>query len=159
MSAFVRTTDSSPTSGHVREVARSGSEAHIEQRDAYLSRAETESVVRICPPTEIGGVWNIVANPAVIVVGANKSGVDKTTVSRTVLDYFSANKVPTRAFDTESPTVRYCAAASRVSFLPPPTSVFLLRTPSVSRGDTRALSAGRCSSPSCAFPPKIKNKS
>jgi hypothetical protein len=43
------------------------------------------------------------AKPAVIVVGADKGGVGKTTVSRTVLDYFSANNVATRAFDTESP--------------------------------------------------------
>ncbi|MDQ8730732.1 hypothetical protein [Bradyrhizobium sp. LHD-71] len=43
------------------------------------------------------------AKPAVIVVGADKGGVGKTTVSRTVLDYFSANNVPTRAFDTEAP--------------------------------------------------------
>jgi hypothetical protein len=43
------------------------------------------------------------AKPAVIVVGADKGGVGKTTVARTVLDYFSANNVPTRAFDTESP--------------------------------------------------------
>ena len=35
------------------------------------------------------------AKPAVIVVGADKGGVGKTTVSRTVLDYFSANNVPT----------------------------------------------------------------
>src|SRR5213079_1511532 len=41
--------------------------------------------------------------PAVVVVGADKGGVGKTTVARTVLDYFSANNVPTRAFDTESP--------------------------------------------------------
>ena len=43
------------------------------------------------------------AKPAVIVVGADKGGVGKTTVSRTLLDYFSANNVLTRAFDTESP--------------------------------------------------------
>ena len=43
------------------------------------------------------------AKPTVIVVGADKGGVGKTTVSRTLLDYFSANSVPTRAFDTESP--------------------------------------------------------
>jgi hypothetical protein len=43
------------------------------------------------------------SKPVVIVVGADKGGVGKTTVSRTVLDYFSANNVPTRAFDTESP--------------------------------------------------------
>jgi hypothetical protein len=41
--------------------------------------------------------------PAVILVGADKGGVGKTTVSRTLLDYFSAHQVPTRAFDTESP--------------------------------------------------------
>ena len=43
------------------------------------------------------------AKPVVIVVGADKGGVGKTTVSRTVLDYFNANNIPTRAFDTESP--------------------------------------------------------
>src|SRR6201991_2376687 len=43
------------------------------------------------------------AKPAVIVVGADKGGVGKTTVSRTVLDYFAANNIPTRAFDTEAP--------------------------------------------------------
>jgi hypothetical protein len=43
------------------------------------------------------------AKPAVIVVGADKGGVGKTTVARTLLDYFSANNVTTRAFDTESP--------------------------------------------------------
>ncbi|MCP3392405.1 hypothetical protein NLM27_27035 [Bradyrhizobium sp. CCGB12] len=41
--------------------------------------------------------------PVVIVVGADKGGVGKTTVSRTLLDYFSTNTVQTRAFDTESP--------------------------------------------------------
>ena len=43
------------------------------------------------------------AKPALIVVGADKGGVGKTTVSRTLLDYFAANNVATRAFDTESP--------------------------------------------------------
>src|SRR3569623_2554201 len=43
------------------------------------------------------------AKPAVFVVGADKGGVGKTTVSRTVLDYFTANNIPTRAFDTEAP--------------------------------------------------------
>src|SRR5207302_9119416 len=43
------------------------------------------------------------AKPVVIVVGADKGGVGKTTVSRTLLDYFSANSIPARAFDTESP--------------------------------------------------------
>src|SRR6202048_4543380 len=43
------------------------------------------------------------AKPVVIVVGADKGGGGKTTGSRTLRDYFSANNVPTRAFDTESP--------------------------------------------------------
>jgi hypothetical protein len=53
----------------------------------------------------IGGALQgkFMAKPVVIVVGADKGGVGKTTVSRTLLDYFSANNVPTRAFDTESP--------------------------------------------------------
>ncbi|WP_024508425.1 hypothetical protein [Bradyrhizobium sp. ARR65] len=43
------------------------------------------------------------AKPVVIVVGADKGGVGKTTVCRTLLDYFSIHSVQTRAFDTESP--------------------------------------------------------
>jgi hypothetical protein len=43
------------------------------------------------------------AKPTVIVVGADKGGVGKTTVARTLLDYFAAHHVPTRAFDTETP--------------------------------------------------------
>ncbi|MBI3705678.1 MAG: hypothetical protein HY244_17935 [Rhizobiales bacterium] len=43
------------------------------------------------------------AKPAVIIVGADKGGVGKTTVARTLLDYFGAHQTPIRAFDTESP--------------------------------------------------------
>ena len=43
------------------------------------------------------------AKPTVILVGADKGGVGKTTVARTLLDYFGAHHVPVRAFDTESP--------------------------------------------------------
>jgi len=43
------------------------------------------------------------ARPAVILVGADKGGVGKTTVARTLLDYFGAHQIATRAFDTESP--------------------------------------------------------
>ena len=43
------------------------------------------------------------AKPAVILVGADKGGVGKTTVSRTLADYFTAHQVPFRAFDTEAP--------------------------------------------------------
>ena len=43
------------------------------------------------------------AKLALILVGADKGGVGKTTVARTLLDYFTAHNVPTRAFDTETP--------------------------------------------------------
>ncbi len=41
--------------------------------------------------------------PAVLIIGADKGGVGKTTVARTVLDYLAAKNIPTRAFDAESP--------------------------------------------------------
>jgi hypothetical protein len=41
--------------------------------------------------------------PTLIVVGADKGGVGKTTVSRTLLDYFDTLRVSVRAFDTEHP--------------------------------------------------------
>jgi MinD-like ATPase involved in chromosome partitioning or flagellar assembly len=44
-----------------------------------------------------------VTTPAVIVVGADKGGVGKTTVSRTLLDYFTGHHIRTRAFDAEAP--------------------------------------------------------
>ncbi|HEY2534023.1 MAG TPA: hypothetical protein VGJ20_39895 [Xanthobacteraceae bacterium] len=43
------------------------------------------------------------AKPTLVVVGADKGGVGKTTVCRTLLDYFTAQHVSMRAFDTESP--------------------------------------------------------
>ena len=54
---------------------------------------------RGCAPRGLGEFMK----PAVILVGADKGGVGKTTVTRTLLDYFVAHNVPTRAFDTESP--------------------------------------------------------
>ena len=39
--------------------------------------------------------------PAVILVGGDKGGVGKTTVARTLIDYFGTNQTPIRAFDTE----------------------------------------------------------
>jgi hypothetical protein len=48
-------------------------------------------------------IGQTMARPAVLIVGSDKGGVGKTTVSRTLLDYFGTLKVPTRAFDTEAP--------------------------------------------------------
>lgn len=41
--------------------------------------------------------------PTVIVVGADKGGVGKTTIARAVLDFLSLNDIHARAFDTENP--------------------------------------------------------
>jgi hypothetical protein len=41
--------------------------------------------------------------PTLILVGADKGGVGKTTVSRSLLDFFARKNVLTRAFDTEIP--------------------------------------------------------
>jgi hypothetical protein len=41
--------------------------------------------------------------PTVLIVGADKGGVGKTTVARTLIDYLTAHEIPTRAFDTEAP--------------------------------------------------------
>ncbi|MGC1467668.1 MAG: hypothetical protein WA792_18290 [Pseudolabrys sp.] len=43
------------------------------------------------------------AKPAVFLIGADKGGVGKTTVARTLLDYLGAHQTAVRAFDTESP--------------------------------------------------------
>ena len=41
--------------------------------------------------------------PALILVGADKGGVGKTTVSRLLIDYLEARTTPVRAFDSEFP--------------------------------------------------------
>jgi hypothetical protein len=55
--------------------------------------------------------------PLVILVGADKGGVGKTTVSRTLVDYFRHQGVTFRAFDTEAPSgvlKRFCGDKSEV---------------------------------------------
>ena len=47
------------------------------------------------------GVKNM--KPTLILVGADKGGVGKTTMSRSLLDYFARKNVLTRAFDTGNP--------------------------------------------------------
>lgn len=49
------------------------------------------------------GERSVVMVPALIVVGADKGGVGKTTFSRALLDYCASRKTPVRAFDTEYP--------------------------------------------------------
>lgn len=42
-------------------------------------------------------------SPHVIIIGADKGGVGKTTVTRVVLDYLHANGIETKNFDTQHP--------------------------------------------------------
>ncbi len=49
------------------------------------------------------GADRTMAKPTVILVGADKGGVGKTTVTRTLLDYLESQQIPRRAFDTEAP--------------------------------------------------------
>jgi hypothetical protein len=41
--------------------------------------------------------------PVVVLIGADKGGVGKTTIARTLLDYLTARNTPARAFDSEFP--------------------------------------------------------
>lgn len=43
------------------------------------------------------------SKPLLIIIGADKGGVGKTTVARTILDYFNALDFKFRAFDSETP--------------------------------------------------------
>src|SRR5207249_268692 len=45
----------------------------------------------------------LMTKPTVILIGADRGGVGKTTVARTLLDYFNVQKMRVRAFDTEFP--------------------------------------------------------
>jgi hypothetical protein len=47
------------------------------------------------------GVFDM--TPLVIIVGADKGGVGKTTIARSLLDYFKSHSIEHRAFDTETP--------------------------------------------------------
>ncbi|WP_316196587.1 hypothetical protein [Bradyrhizobium sp. SZCCHNS3053] len=57
------------------------------------------------------------AKPHLVVVGADKGGVGKTFVSRATLDYFTAQGITARAFDTQQPDgnlVRFHAGQTEV---------------------------------------------
>jgi hypothetical protein len=77
-------------------------EPSFEPRDADPFAKQQEDLQRIAAPKEKTMPF-VSSQPTVIIVGADKGGVGKTTLSRALLDYFSAQGLPTRAFDTESP--------------------------------------------------------
>jgi hypothetical protein len=46
--------------------------------------------------------------PTIVLVGADKGGVGKTTVARTLLDYLAHHEIASRVFDTEHPNGSLC---------------------------------------------------
>src|ERR1700722_19970578 len=72
-------------------------------RSARSSSARARSSAKKKPiaKTRAGAIKTM--KPAVILVGADKGGVGKTTVARALADYLTGKNIMTRAFDTESP--------------------------------------------------------
>lgn len=62
-----------------------------------------KSAVRASVSAPAPGMGHNQMKPTLIMVGADKGGVGKTTVARALLDYFASNSVIARAFDTEHP--------------------------------------------------------
>ena len=52
--------------------------------------------------------------PMVLMIGADKGGVGKTTIARTMLDYLAARNTLTRAFDSRISTRNSQAVPSAV---------------------------------------------
>src|SRR3984957_10992723 len=71
--------------------------------DTNLSARGVHSTADDHSITEPPGEATQKMKPAVILVGADKGGVGKTTVARALADYLAGKNVPTRAFDTEAP--------------------------------------------------------
>jgi hypothetical protein len=76
-----------------------------------MAQKPSRSVKPVSPMKEAGAVKAQAVNsgtgqsmkPTVIMVGADKGGVGKTTITRALLDYLYDNNIFARAFDTESP--------------------------------------------------------
>jgi hypothetical protein len=77
-------------------------------RDNYKPPKKAVKAPSVPSPTvktsaEAAGIGHNQMKPTLIVIGADKGGVGKTTVARTMLNYFADNNVLARAFDTEHP--------------------------------------------------------
>jgi hypothetical protein len=70
-------------------------------KKAAPRKAKTPIAKPAIAETRVGA--SKVIKPAVILVGADKGGVGKTTVARALADYLTSKNILTRAFDTESP--------------------------------------------------------
>ena len=104
----------SRSSAECREHISSKWLTHFHDRSSWLWRVCWRTVrwpvnvPRGCDYSTTFFVFNsnrecVMTKPAVVLIGADKGGVGKTTVARTLLDYFAQHQVSTRAFDTEMP--------------------------------------------------------
>jgi hypothetical protein len=73
------------------------------EKTSDKTKEKTASDTMAKSPADKSAAERSAARPAVILVGADKGGVGKTTITRTLLDYLAAKQVPRRAFDTEWP--------------------------------------------------------
>ena len=80
----------------VKKAIKTNRDAAPPKKDAAPRREAHEPAT----PTRYAGDF---MKPTVIVVGADKGGVGKTTIARAILDYLHLNSVHARAFDTETP--------------------------------------------------------
>jgi len=84
-------------------------EGAIAEPDAAGAIAEPNAAEAIAEPDARAAIAEPDAGadhkmkPAVILVGADKGGVGKTTIARVLADYLTGKNILTRAFDTESP--------------------------------------------------------
>jgi hypothetical protein len=69
-----------------------------------MTRTEDTSVADTGKPSKTSGKQGADSmKPMVLMIGADKGGVGKTTIARTLLDYLGAKNTLARAFDTEHP--------------------------------------------------------
>jgi hypothetical protein len=77
--------------------------ARTDREDEIDTVGATRSVALARMTRAAAGIGHNEMKPTLIVIGADKGGVGKTTVARTMLNYFADNNVLARAFDTEFP--------------------------------------------------------
>src|SRR6266540_241974 len=91
---------------HCVDGVTGGAMEHARQRPIAKKspvRARSNLATSKDPESEIERMGAMSMKPTVLMVGADKGGVGKTTVTRTVLDYLAAKNILVRAFDAEYP--------------------------------------------------------
>jgi hypothetical protein len=83
---------------HSRQAAK-----HAVKQPARQEPPATKSAAAASVSARAPGMRHNRMKPTLIMVGADKGGVGKTTVARALLDFFASSNIIARAFDTEHP--------------------------------------------------------